>query len=43
MDEIYMVLLARACGNGVFRPHVAEKSFFGVQQTLKILGMSVKK
>ena len=43
MDEICMVLLARACGNGVFRPNVAEKSVFGVQKTLKFIGMSVKK
>ena len=43
MDEICMVLLARACGNGVFRPNVAEKSVLGVPKTLKFIGMSVKK
>ena len=32
MDEIYMVLLARACGNGDFRPNVAEKSVFGSEK-----------
>ena len=42
MDEICMVLLARACGNGVFKPNVAEKSVFGVQKTLKIIGISIK-
>ena len=42
MDEIYMVLLARACGNGDFRPNVADKSVFRVQETLKIIGISVK-
>ena len=43
MDEICMVLLARACGNGFLRPNVAEKSVFGVPKTLKFIGMSVKK
>ena len=42
MDEICMVLLARAYGNGVFRPNVAEKSVFGVPKTLKFIGISVK-
>ena len=45
MDEIYMVLLARACGNGVPRPNVAEKSVFGVPKTPKIhrnVGLKVK-
>ena len=37
MDEICMVLLARACGNGVFRPNAAEKSVFGVQKTSKFV------
>ena len=43
MDEICMVLLARACGNGVFKPNVAEKSVYGVPKTIKIVGISVKK
>ena len=43
MDEICMVLLARACGNGVFRQNLAEKSVFGVQKTAKFVGISVKK
>ena len=42
MDEICMVLLARACGNGVFRPNVAEKSVLGVRKTLKFIETSVK-
>ena len=29
MNEIYMVLLARAGGDGVFKPNVAEKSVLG--------------
>ena len=33
-----MVLLARACGNGVFRPNVAEKSVLGVPKTSKFVG-----
>ena len=32
MDEICMVLLARACGNGDFDPHVAEKSVRAVEK-----------
>ena len=40
MDKIYMVLLARACGNGDFRLNVAEKSFFGVHKTTTTIGIS---
>ena len=43
MDEVCMVLLARACGNGVFKPNVVEKSVLGVQKTLRFMGISVKK
>ena len=43
MSEICMVLLARACGNLVLRPNIAEKSVFGVQKILKFTGISVKK
>ena len=43
MDEICTVLLARACGNKVFGPNVAEKSLFGVRKTLKLVGISVQK
>ena len=43
MDDICMVLLARAGGNGVFKPNVAEKSVSGVPKTFKFMGISVKK
>ena len=43
MSEICMVLLARACGSGVFYPNVAEKSVFWFQKTLNFVGISVKK
>ena len=33
MDEIYMVLLARACENDDLKPNVAEKSVLRVQKT----------
>ena len=42
MDEICMVLLARACGNGVFRPNAVEKSVFGVQKTSKFIDFRSK-
>ena len=35
MDEICMLLLARAGGNGVFKPNVAEKSVLGFPKTSK--------
>ena len=42
MDEIYMVLLARACGNGDLKPNVAEKPVWGILKTKRIVGFSIK-
>ena len=36
-DEMCMVLLALPYGNQDFEANVAEKSFFGVRETLKFL------